>query len=252
MVLNRKQSPNPGKTSKLNRRIPDEEINYVSPQDPMDKYKPGNFRGKRNKVKKNNSSISETIFDALAPLEERQKAFFFEFIKDYNGLRAAIRAGYSEASAHNSASGLLKNINIRQALNEHERDLATRFISTKERVLKEMSLLAYSDLNEYLETDEEGNLSLSDIKKLPPQISRAIKKLSFVRTTRKFLAKDEKEKDVVFTKEKGYIELYDKKAALDQIGVEIGMFKQRRELTGPNGEPLIPQATTIVMDFSGT
>lgn len=45
-------------------------------------------------------------------------------------------------------------------------------------------------------------------------------------------------------------ELYDKKGALDRMGQELGIFKDTKALTGPDGQPLIPQgATKVVFDF---
>ena len=42
-------------------------------------------------------------------LGEKQKRFVREWLADMNGTRAAIRAGYSEKSAANTASRLMKD-----------------------------------------------------------------------------------------------------------------------------------------------
>lgn len=51
----------------------------------------------------------------------KQEAFVREYLLDRNGTRAAIKAGYSAATAEAAASRLLKNVKIRAAM---ERTLA--------------------------------------------------------------------------------------------------------------------------------
>jgi len=47
-------------------------------------------------------------------LSEKQKRFCEEYTVDFNGLQAAIRAGYSEKTANQQASRLLTKVNIQQ------------------------------------------------------------------------------------------------------------------------------------------
>ena len=50
----------------------------------------------------------------MSGLSDKQKAFCHEYIKDLNGARAAIRAGYAKGSATVTASRLLVNDNVSQ------------------------------------------------------------------------------------------------------------------------------------------
>ena len=50
------------------------------------------------------------------PLEPRQLLFIEEYLKDYNGTQAAIRAGYSERTANVKGSQLLTKINIKNEI----------------------------------------------------------------------------------------------------------------------------------------
>lgn len=50
----------------------------------------------------------------------KQDLFCLEYIKDYNGYKACVRAGYSETSARSQASRLLTNANIQSRISELE------------------------------------------------------------------------------------------------------------------------------------
>lgn len=178
----------------------------------------------------------------LDGLTKGQRAFVREYVRDWNGTQAAIRAGYSEMTAHTQAWNLLKHPKVIQAINAYEKDLGTRFMVTKERVLKEMGLLAFSDLQDYV--TEDGFLKVKNLKDLPPQVTRAIKKVKFERVVR-----TRPGSPVEISNERCEFELYDKKGALEKMGQELGMFVDRKELSGPGGVPLVPSNTTVVFDF---
>ena len=52
-------------------------------------------------------------------LTTKQAAFALEYIKDYNALRAAIRAGYSEKAAHVTAHRLLSNAKVSRVIDRN-------------------------------------------------------------------------------------------------------------------------------------
>ena len=47
-------------------------------------------------------------------LNKRQERFAHEYSVDHNGAQAAIRAGYSEATARNAATRLMANVSVKQ------------------------------------------------------------------------------------------------------------------------------------------
>ena len=49
----------------------------------------------------------------MGKLSDKQKQFCIEYLKDFNGTQAAIRAGYSKATSNEQASRLLINVNIK-------------------------------------------------------------------------------------------------------------------------------------------
>lgn len=52
----------------------------------------------------------------LSELNDMQQKFVDEYMKDFNATRAAIRAGYSEKTAHVQGPRLLGNVRVRQEI----------------------------------------------------------------------------------------------------------------------------------------
>jgi phage terminase small subunit len=59
-------------------------------------------------------------------LTEQQMLFVKEYIVDFNGTQAAIRAGYSEKTAAEQASRLLKNVKVAKAVAKEVAERAKR------------------------------------------------------------------------------------------------------------------------------
>lgn len=189
----------------------------------------------RRKSKSKTLKLDDHILNQLS---FKQKMFILEYVKDYNGTQAAIRAGYTPEAAHVQASRFLGQPKIQDALAEYEKGLATRFVSTKERVLKEMSLIAYSDVADYF--DKKGPLKIKEFDKLPPQVTRCIKKLKIKTSTKKVMGGPKEARVVIaeYVDQDIDFELYDKKSALDQMGKQLGMFSDKVMHGGHDGGPI--------------
>ena len=59
-------------------------------------------------------------------LTDRQLRFVEEYVKDYNATQAAIRAGYSEKTAHNSGHRNVKNGEIQEKIKELQELMRTQ------------------------------------------------------------------------------------------------------------------------------
>lgn len=90
------------------------------------------------------------------------------------------------------------------------------------RVLAELGLLAGSNICDYVDVREDGSVRLKDITRLG-EVTRAIKSLEGKSTIRKQKGKGLLE-DATFK-----LVLHDKRAALVDIGRELGMFKSDAE-----------------------
>ncbi|MCG8451678.1 MAG: terminase small subunit [Spirochaetales bacterium] len=79
-------------------------------------------------------------------MTDQMKDFVQEYLVDFNGTNAAIRAGYSSHTAQVQASRLLTNKDVSKLLEKmiHD-DLRMQQGVLKSRVLREMSSIAFSN-----------------------------------------------------------------------------------------------------------
>ena len=63
--------------------------------------------------------------------------FVDEYLVDLNGTQAAIRAGYSEKTAAQQASRLLRNVKVQQAIATRQKELAEKRAWDVERLVDE-------------------------------------------------------------------------------------------------------------------
>jgi phage terminase small subunit len=89
-------------------------------------------------------------------LTPKQAAFVSEYVKDYNGKQAAIRAGFSQRTAEQQASRLLRNVKVKSALVELQKQAQERNEITVDDIIREL--------------DENRNIALSA---LTPQAAAA-------------------------------------------------------------------------------
>lgn len=78
-------------------------------------------------------------------MNDKQKRFVQEYLVDMNATQAYIRAGYSANGADVSASRLLGNASVREAIEKGLAKQAERLRISAERNLEELSCLAYYD-----------------------------------------------------------------------------------------------------------
>ena len=114
---------------------------------------------------------------AIRALTPKQQLFCLEYIVDLNATQAAIRAGYRPHRAHVTGSHLT-GISLVQA--EIVRLMAERRERTEvtaDQVIRELSRIAFADIGDVCEWDEEG-LRLKNSGALPPLARAAIAEVS--------------------------------------------------------------------------
>ena len=72
-------------------------------------------------------------------LNDKQKRFVDEYIIDLNATQAAIRAGYSERSARNTASRMMANDNISEAISKRMKEKEKSLIATQDEILQTLT-----------------------------------------------------------------------------------------------------------------
>lgn len=90
---------------------------------------------------------------APRPLTPKMRVFVAEYLKDANGTQAAIRAGYSKATAGSQAERLLKKVEIRRAVDEALSKVEAKCELSVERTLREIARIAYFDARKLFNAD---------------------------------------------------------------------------------------------------
>jgi phage terminase small subunit len=157
----------------------------------------------------------------LPEFTKRNEAFITEYLIDMNGTQAAIRAGYSEKSAETQASRLLRNDKVKRKIKELQDKRAEKVGITAERVLQELALIGFSNIQDYL--DDKNHIG--ELTKLDEVKAKAIGSVKV---------------SVIETKQGTYTEtqfkLHDKLSALEKIAKHIGFFQRDNEQKGADVE----------------
>lgn len=168
-------------------------------------------------------------------LTGKQQRFVEEYLIDLNATQAAIRAGYSEDSAGVIGYENLTKPYIQEAIAARRARISQKADVTTERVLKEFAKLAFLDIRKVFDADGK----LKPIQEMDDETAAAIAGLEVEDLW------EGKGEDRERVGKLHKIKLSDKKAALDSIARHLGMFVDRTEVTGKDGQPL-PGASTVV------
>ena len=76
-------------------------------------------------------------------ITKKQKSFADEYLKDYNGKQAAIRAGYSEKSAENQASRMLSYAKVAEYLGKRQIEKEKKIGITIEAIIDELQEVGF-------------------------------------------------------------------------------------------------------------
>lgn len=89
-------------------------------------------------------------------LNPRQERFVQEYLVDLNATQAAIRAGYSEATAESQGPRLLGNAKIQSAIYDGRLAQQERTQVTADKIVHELALVAFGTLDDVAPWDEDG------------------------------------------------------------------------------------------------
>jgi phage terminase small subunit len=128
--------------------------------------------------------------------------------------QAAIRAGYSEKTAHSCGPRLLSFAGVKEKVAALQSDRAKSLEITAERVLKELARLAFFDPSEIVTVGKSGRITIKPTKEQTEDQRRAIQSVSE-------------------TAEGTKIKFADKLRALELVGKHIGLFVERVQIEPP-------------------
>src|ERR1700733_14824216 len=90
------------------------------------------------------------------PLTPRQRRFLEEYLVDFRPRAAAIRAGYSERTAAQSAWRLLRKAGIAERVSRHQQILTDRLRLSADRVMWEHARIAFADMGRLVRFTKKG------------------------------------------------------------------------------------------------
>ena len=139
---------------------------------------------------------------------------------------AAIAAGYSPKTAEAQASQQLKNPKVRKRLDELRKKEGKADENLRERVLKELQLLAFSNVKKLV----NGNNLPLELKHLPDEVTAAVQSVDVE-------VKTFKGNQTVTSK----LKMHSKESALNQLAKHLGLFEMDNKQKQPK----------TVVDLSG-
>jgi phage terminase small subunit len=110
--------------------------------------------------------------DMKSTLSERQLAFCIEYIKDSNGMQAAIRAGYSKKTARTQACDILTRPHIKAKIKELRDSCQSAAIMEHDEACRILTSIARGTVGAY--TDADGNIDMAAVKEHCPEAVQSI------------------------------------------------------------------------------
>jgi phage terminase small subunit len=104
----------------------------------------------------------------MKTLTARQQTFVREFMLDLNATQAAIRAGYSQASAYSQGQRLLKNVEIEAAIRDARATAQERSEVMLDDILRELKRIAFTGLSKFIRINDAGEPVL-DLSRCTPE-----------------------------------------------------------------------------------
>lgn len=147
-------------------------------------------------------------------LTDKQKRFADEYLIDLNATQAAIRAGYSPATAEQQGSRLLSNVKVRAYIDERMAELSKRTGVNQERIIRELARIAFvnppdvvdmdeATISPYATEDDTAAIASVKVKRIPTQDGEGV------------------EREIRFA---------DKIKALELLGKRFGMWLDRQQV----------------------
>jgi phage terminase small subunit len=179
-------------------------------------------------------------------LNSKQQRFVDEYLIDLNATQAAIRAGYSARTAGAIGDENLKKPEIAAAVEKAIAERSERTKITQDRVLSELAKIGFADIRRAVRWYSQANIAAVD----DDPDSEALVEEGAVRVRVanqvELVSSDEiDDATAAAISEIGQsstgalkVKLHDKRAALVDIGKHLGMFRERVELTGKDGEAI--------------
>ena len=163
----------------------------------------------------------------LKPFQER---FCWEYVLyGENGSAAyrKVKPSVKESTARVEASKLLTNPDVVERIKQIRAELKRRYRVTADDVLEYHGKVLKIDRNEFVEVDKQGRISMRSLRELSDEAASIV--------------------DIDFTADKDgnvipVVSVPDRRGASVEISKILGLVKEKRELSGPDGGPIETEA----------
>lgn len=154
-------------------------------------------------------------------LTQKQENFCWEYCRDFTKQAAAIRAGYSEASAHVMATDLYKMEKIRNRIREILKSRRIEYDVTVERVQQEISRIAFADPTKIIKKMSGKSIVIKKLEDIPVGLRVSIKSIQPSKEGLKITFHDKTAALEMLCKHLGYFEMDNKQKAVAGVAVYL-------------------------------
>jgi len=163
-------------------------------------------------------------------LTDKQQRFCEEYIIDLNATQAAIRAGYCARTINHNTNQIMVNNGVQAEIARLKAERSKRLEIKADNVVKELAKLAFSNIEDYMEVDENGEMHLKSFEHIERARLAAIESIK-VNTTRN----KDNSREYTTTQFK----LHSKLNALEQLGKHLGIYEADNAQVKTEGFKLI-------------
>lgn len=153
----------------------------------------------------------------------KQEVFCNEYIKDFNATRAykiAYPGCKKDSTANVNGSKLLRNTKVQEYIEQLKENLKAEGKITQEMIIQELAKIGFSDIRKLY--TEHGRLK--NIQDIDDSTASAISSIE------SFEEYDGRGNDREYIGDTKKIKMYSKEKALELLGKQIGMFKDKVEV----------------------
>lgn len=153
---------------------------------------------------------------AIDSLSAKQKAFVREYVVDFNGAAAAVRAGYSPKGSSAGAARLLANVSVQRAVAEASKKVADDAGLRASDVIEGLRRVAFAELRKAVQWGPDG-VTLLDSGEIDEETAFAVAEVS--ETTTRHGGSQR-------------IKMHSKPQALEALARYFGLFKDNINVRG--------------------
>lgn len=170
-------------------------------------------------------------------LTPKQQRFVGEYLVDLNATQAAMRAGYSEATAYSQGQRLLKNVEVAAAVGCRRAELAKKVELTQEMIVAELAKIGFSDIRKAVKWFSQTNIAAVDA--IEGEIEDGSIRFAVANQVELISSGDIDDEtaaaiaEVSMNAQGGLkVKFHDKQTALVNLGKHLGMFKETVRVEG--------------------